>query len=110
MTVNGNQKGKAGEREAAELLRKFGFAARRGQQFSGGGDSPDVVHNMEGFHLEVKRTERFDLWGALAQARRDKREEDVALVMHRPSKKPWIIVIEAEEFLKLMRDYVFEEV
>ena len=108
--TNGNAKGKAGEREAAELFRKFGFEARRGQQFSGGGDSPDVVHNMEGFHVEVKRTERFALWAALAQAKKDKKAGDTPLVLHRMNRKPWVVVMDAEDFLALMREYVFEEV
>lgn len=110
MPVNGNAKGKVGEREVANLLRKHGFEARRGQQFSGGGDSPDVVHSMEGFHIEVKRTERFALWDALAQAKRDKKTEDVPLILHRMNKRPWVVVMEADDFLAMVRQYVFEEV
>lgn len=110
MAVNGNAKGKVGEREAASLLRRHGFEARRGQQFSGGGDSPDVVHSMEGFHIEVKRTERFALWDALAQAKKDKKAGDVPLILHRMNKRPWVVVMEAEEFLAMVRQYVFEEV
>jgi Holliday junction resolvase len=50
-------KGKVGEREVAELLRANGFhAARRGVQYQGGADSPDVI-GLPGFHNEVKRTE-----------------------------------------------------
>ena len=41
-------KGKVGEREFAELLRAHGFDARRGQQFAGGADSPDVVSEALG--------------------------------------------------------------
>jgi Holliday junction resolvase len=38
------EKGKRGELElAAELRRLFGIEARRGVQYCGGGDSPDVV-------------------------------------------------------------------
>lgn len=107
LVVKSIDKGKVGEREVRDLLRKYGFDARRGQQFSGGGDSPDVVHNMEGFHIEVKRTERFDMWGAIAQAERDAKPGDVPLVFHRPSKKKWKVVIDAEDFLKLMQQYVF---
>lgn len=43
MATNSRAKGAAGEREAAKFLRELGFTARRGQQFSGLGDSPDVV-------------------------------------------------------------------
>lgn len=100
-------KGKRGELEVAELLKKHGFEARRGQQFAGGGDSPDVVHSMEGMHIEVKRTERFSLYDALEQANRDKKASEDALVFHRPNKKPWVVVMDAEAFLKLMTEYVY---
>lgn len=100
-------KGKVGEREVAALLKKYGFEARRGQQFAGGGDSPDVVHSMEGFHVEVKRSETFALYDALAQANRDKKQNEDALVFHRRNNKPWVVVMEAEAFMELMTNYVY---
>lgn len=111
MAVNGNAKGKVGEREVAELMRKNGFEARRGQQFSGGGDSPDVVHNMKGFHIEVKRTgKQTDIFKAMAQATRDKKQEDVPLVFHRKNNQDWVVVMKAKDFFDLMNKYVYEEV
>lgn len=109
MATNSNQKGKRGEREAAELLRKFGFEARRGQQYAGGNDSPDVVHSMRGFHVEVKRTERFLLWDAMAQAKADRKPGEDVLILHRANNKPWVVVMDAEEFLRLMVQYVYTE-
>lgn len=106
--VNSNSKGKRGELEAAKLFKEFGFEARRGQQYSGGGDSPDIVHGMEGFHVEVKRTETLSIYKAMDQAIEDKKEEDTPLVLHRRSRKEWLVVIHAEDFLKLMRDYVYD--
>jgi Holliday junction resolvase len=42
--INSRAKGARAERECAkELERLFGCSARRGQQFSGSSDSPDVV-------------------------------------------------------------------
>jgi Holliday junction resolvase len=41
--MNSREKGKRGERQWRDELRAQGFAARRGQQFSGSPDSPDVV-------------------------------------------------------------------
>lgn len=102
-------KGKVGEREVAALLKKHGFEARRGQQFAGGGDSPDVVHSMEGFHIEVKRSETFALYDALAQAEKDKKKGEDALVFHRRNNKPWVVAMDAEAFLKLMTSYVYKE-
>lgn len=53
--VNSRAKGKHGEREAAKFLRSLGFTARRGQQFAGGSQSPDVVvEELTRIHFEVK--------------------------------------------------------
>lgn len=107
MPVNGNQKGKRGEREVAALLKEHGFEARRGQQFSGGGDSPDVVHNIPGVHIEVKLTESFRLWDALGQATRDAKNGDLPVVFHRKNRQNWAVVLDAEDFIELMKDRVY---
>ena len=54
--VNSCAKGKRGEREVAALLRANGFPfARRGQQFKGTADSPDVVcDELPNVYMEVK--------------------------------------------------------
>lgn len=103
MPLNSGGKGKAGEREVRDLLRLHGFEARRGQQFAGGGDSPDVVHDIPGLHIEVKRTERFDLYGAMEQATEDVREGSAPAVFHRRNRKPWVVVLKAGDFLHLMK-------
>ena len=94
--VNSNQKGKRGEREVAALLRKYGFEARRGQQFSGSPDSPDVVSSLPGAHIEVKFVERFSLYSALDQAQRD--SSDKAMIFHRRKNRKWVIVMYADDF------------
>ena len=67
--MNSRQKGKVGEREFAALLREHGFDARRGQQFSGSPDSPDVVSDaLAWLHVEVKRVQNLNLTDACAQA------------------------------------------
>jgi len=96
-------KGKTGELEVRDLLRRFGFEARRGQQFRGGPGSPDVVHSIEGFHMEVKRTEILSLYPAMDQATRDKAPGEIPVVFHRRSHKPWLVILDAEEFLMLLR-------
>ncbi len=54
--INGNQKGKRGEREAAKFLHELGFeTARRSQQYAGGVDSADIhCEELDGVHIEVK--------------------------------------------------------
>lgn len=108
MAVNGNQKGKRGERELSALLRKHGFEARRGQQYSGTADSPDIVHNMTGFYIECKLRQQLNLYDAIKKANSEKREEDVSLVFHRKNNKPWLVTMDAEEFLRIAAEELFE--
>ena len=104
MAKMSNTKGKSGELEVAFLLRKYGFEARRGQQFSGGDGSPDVVHNIPGVHIEVKRAERFSLYAAMDQASEDTKTcEQIPVVFHRMSRRPWVVVIDAEDFLRILQ-------
>ena len=97
------EKGKVGEREVAALLRAHGFAARRGQQFAGGGDSPDVVHDIPGVHIEVKRTEQLNIYAALDQAAADSAKGELPAVFHRKNGKRWLVIMDANDFLKLGR-------
>lgn len=105
--TNSRAKGKRGELEASHFLQSLGFECRRGQQFAGGNDSPDLVHNLEGIHFEVKRCERFNLYAALDQANKDKKPADDAVVLHRTSRRDWVVVLDAAVFLKLLKDYVY---
>jgi Holliday junction resolvase len=100
--MNSCQKGKCGEREAAEWLREHGIDARRGRQFSGSPESPDVVADLPGFHLEVKRCEALRLYPALAQAMADA-GASVPVVLHRTNRRRWIAVLDGEDFLRLAR-------
>lgn len=103
MGAMSRRKGANAEREVAELLRSHGFAARRGQQFSGSPDSPDVVHDIDGIHLEVKRTERLSLYPAMEQAKRDRRAGDVPVVVTRQNGREWLAILPAEDFLTILR-------
>lgn len=100
--MNSKQKGKRGELEAAkELARLFGVEARRGQQFAGGADSPDVVCEIAGVHIEVKRTEQLRLWEAVEQATADAAGK-VPLVLHRPNQRPWLAIVPLDELPTLV--------
>ncbi len=101
MAKNSRTKGKVGELEVAALLRDYGFEARRGQQFSGGGDSPDVVHSIPNVHLEVKRVEAFSLYPAMAQAAGDASSGQVPVVFHRRNREEWVAIMPAEDFLRM---------
>ena len=96
-------KGKRGERElAAELVRVLGVTARRGMQFQGSPDSPDVVTNIPNVHIECKRSEQFRLYAALEQAVNDAGTEKIPVVCHRQNNKPWIVVVRLDDLPKLV--------
>jgi len=99
--TNSKLKGKAGELEAArELARLFGCEARRGQQYSGGGDSPDVITSIYGVHFEVKRTNVLRLNDAMAQAVGDAGEK-VPVVLHRANCQEWRVTLRLEDLPRL---------
>ena len=101
--MNSRNKGKRGERQWRDELRENGYPARRGQQFAGGADSPDVVcDGLPWAHFEVKLVEHLNLSAAMAQARRDANGK-AAFLAHRKNFWPWLVTMEAERFYRLLR-------
>lgn len=86
--MNSLRKGKRFERELANFLKALGFKARRGRQFKGGPDSPDVIVEGERFHIEAKAGyERFDpKW--IEQAKKDAGALAPIVIWKQDRKKP----------------------
>lgn len=100
--TNSRRKGAVGEREIAKYLREHGFTeARRGQQFKGGADSPDVV-GLTGFHIEVKRVERLDLNAAMEQSIRDSAPDETPIVVHRRNNDYWKVTMRLDDFMEVI--------
>lgn len=97
--MNSRRKGADGERELANVLKRYGYEARRGQQFSGANGDADVV-GLPGVHVECKRVERLNLDAAMEQAARDAREGETPVVIHRKDRKKWKITFYLEDYLK----------
>ena len=114
--MNSRNKGVRGELEWRDELTRRGYTAERGQQHAGGGDSPDVIHDIPGVHFEVKRTERFSLYAAVDQARYDAScslEPKMPVVVHRCNgnrgkrtscRGDWLIVLGADDYFQLLKD------
>jgi Holliday junction resolvase len=103
LQMNSREKGKRGERQWRDELRAQGYAARRGQQFSGSPDSPDVVsEDLPWIHFEVKAVERLNIEDAMDQSRRDSAEK-IPIVAHRRNFRPWLVTMTAEVFFKFLR-------
>lgn len=95
-------KGQRGEREVSAILRAHGFEARRGTQTRGGKEEPDVVTSLPGYRLEVKRTERLNIWAAIQQCDDDLDPADddtVPVVVFRRNRSRWYICLPFEDFL-----------
>lgn len=87
------RKGVRGELEAAAALRAIGIQARRGCQYSGTPDSPDLT-NDRGIHWEVKRCEALSLYAAMAQAGEDAKHK-IPAVLHRRNapNNEWLVIV-----------------
>lgn len=103
--MNSRTKGKVGEREWRDVLRSEGFLnSRRGQQFSGGSDSPDVIcDDLPWSHWEIKRVQKLNIINALNQAIKDAGSRKIPLVAHRPNHAEWMITMRATDFFKILR-------
>src|SRR4051812_28739879 len=101
--MNSREKGKRGERQWRDELRAEGFDARRGQQFCGGADSPDVIsEDLPWILFEVKAVERLNIEDAMEQARHDCGGK-VPVVAHRKNFRAWLVTMTAETFFKFLR-------
>lgn len=101
--MNSREKGKRGERQWRDELRANGYDARRGQQFSGSPDSPDVICDALAWaHFEVKAVERLNIEDAIAQARRDAGAK-VPFVAHKRNFCGWLVTMDAAAFFRLVR-------
>lgn len=98
--MNSREKGAAGERELARLLRGYGYNAIRGQQYCGAFGDPDVI-GLPGIHIECKRVEKLNIYNAMDQAKRDARAGEMPCVFHRKNRTGWLVTMGLDDWLKL---------
>ncbi len=101
MSRSQQRKGADGERELAEVLKGYGYDVTRGgsQTF---GAVPDLV-GLPGIHIECKRVERLNIWSAMQQAitDADRFKDGMPIVFHRQNRRPWLVTLRVDDFLKL---------
>lgn len=101
--TNANQKGKAGEREACNLLKELGYEARRSQQYSGvrtDDTSADIITSVPGVRFEIKRgyndtdlhSKQMEEW--IATAREETPENQSWAILRRKDYQQWSIIFE----------------
>ncbi len=79
--INSRRKGAAIELKAAKFLTSLGYPARRGQQFAGGNDSPDVIcDELKHLHFEVKGDRSIGLGTHALQLAIEQSERDAPLL------------------------------
>lgn len=100
--MNSRNKGAAGERELASVLRDYGYSTRRGQQYSGANGDADVV-GLPGIHIECKRVEHLNIDNALSQSKRDARQGEIPVVMHRKNHMPWKVTMLLDDWIRMYR-------
>ena len=100
--MNSRQKGARGERELANLLKAYGYEARRSQQFCGANGDADVV-GLDGYHIECKRVEQLNIYKAMEQSERDAREGEIPIVCHRKDRKGWLVTIRFDDFMGVIK-------
>lgn len=100
--MNSRQKGAAGERELANLLKEYGYETRRGVQYCGANGDADVV-GLPGIHIECKRVEALNIYNAIDQSKRDASFDETPVVMHRKNRCGWLVTMEFDDWMKMYK-------
>jgi hypothetical protein len=95
------EKGRKGEAEVAGLYRAAGFEVRG---LEGGGDHLVVCGASSGvrLHSEVKRQETARPWAWFEQASSEAPPGSVPVVHFRRNRSPWLVILEAEQLVRIL--------
>ena len=101
MSRSQQRKGACGERELADVLKRYGYNVERGGSLSFGA-VPDLV-GLPGVHIEVKRVERLNVGAAMQQAVDDAERfgDGMPVVFHRRNRRPWLVTMQLEDFMQI---------
>ena len=98
--MNSKNKGKRGELELANILKTYGYNARRGQQYCGVSGDADVI-GLPGIHIEVKRVEKLNIDNAVDQSCNDASIGELPIVLHRKNRRPWLVTMTFIDWMEL---------
>lgn len=105
--TNSRDKGARNERAWASYCRQEGYTlTTRGCQFSGGPNSPDIATGdpeLEKIHFEVKSGRRINVWGAIAQAEKDRAVGRLAACPLHRDYYDWIVAMPANDWFRMLR-------
>ena len=99
------RKGRAGELELARVLQDYGLPVKAGDP-ANRGRTPDLV-GLPDTHIECKRTEKLNLYEAMAQSRRDaaRFKDGMPTVFHRRSREGWLVTMDMTDWMALYAAY-----
>ena len=104
MAINSKRKGAVGEVELAHKLKEYGYDAKRSVQYNGKDGQADVI-GLPHIHVEVKRVEKLNIYDAIAQAKRDAKNDDKPAVFHRKNRCNWLVTMELDKFMEIYKAY-----
>lgn len=99
--MNSKEKGKKAELEVVHIIQARGYDAMRTAQVCGKSGTADVI-GLDGYHIEVKRREKADIYSWIAQSESEAREGEIPIVVFRKSKDKWRVIIGFDDFLDLV--------
>lgn len=108
MATNGKRKGKEGELELAHKLEEYGYKTKRSVQYNGKDGQADVI-GLPHIHIECKRVEKLNIYDAIAQAKRDAKNDDKPAVFHRKNRCNWLVTMELDKFMEIYDGYIQSE-
>lgn len=101
---NSRRKGADFERRVAHLFQEWGYPARRSAQYCGKNGDHDVL-GVPGLAIECKAVERLDLYGAMEQAKRDAKDGEVPVVIHKKNNKPILVTMGWEQWREFYSEW-----
>ena len=104
MAINSRDKGRRGEVELSGYLREYGYNTERMSQYCGKTGVPDV-QGLPMIHIECKRVEKLNIENAMDQSKRDAKEDEIPVVMHRKNHCEWLCTMRLEDFMKIYSEW-----
>lgn len=112
--MNSKRKGKEGELALVRKIKEYGYDVRRSQQFAGINHDADVV-GIDHLHIECKymANGHGSAYEWLDQAIRDKRDDEIPVVMHKKVSKEhrgysWLVTMTIDDFMKIWSEYDYD--
>lgn len=95
-------KGGAGEREAISIIREHGWPNAERTSTGRIQAAGDVGNGPQATYIEIRRREALSVPAAMREVMEKAGPTDLPVLVHRPSRCPWMMTIELSEGLALL--------